>query len=66
MRQAPRQSPYESDTLRGNLGLAVPENRFTRAPRLQPTGKAVTDWPAKFAANSSVPFTAKAEGSPKR
>jgi hypothetical protein len=51
---------YESDRLRGNLGLAVPENRYTRARRLQPTGKAVTDWPAEFAANSSVPFTAKA------
>jgi hypothetical protein len=25
---------YEADTLRGNLGLSVPENRHTRARRL--------------------------------
>ena len=29
---------YEASTLRGNLGLPVPENRYTRdAPRMNPS-----------------------------
>ncbi len=31
---------YESDTLRGNLGLPVPENRHTAARRLEPSSAA--------------------------
>ncbi len=33
-------SSYQEDTLRGHLGLAIPENRYTVERRLSPAGGA--------------------------